>query len=53
MECNIGQDDAIFLLIGNAQIFRYIYKGRPVKYRQILFFFILQRNLHETFDTIL
>jgi hypothetical protein len=51
MECNIGQE-AIFLLIGNAQIFRYIYKGRPVKISANTAFFILQRNVHEIFDTI-
>jgi hypothetical protein len=45
MECNIGQE-AIFLLI------RYIYKGRPVKISANTAFFILQRNVHEIFDTI-
>jgi hypothetical protein len=53
MECNIGQDAIFFNSFANALLFRYIYKGKLVKNIGKHYIFILQRNLHEIFDTIL
>ena len=54
MECNISQD-AIFLTCSEILLCIFLcilYLGRLLKILANIAFFILQRNLHEIFDTI-